>query len=318
MKKILISCLLTAVVMTVGFVLGTGYFIGNYLVSFGLERGTFGGHAEPPRAFALLMPPESRKYDRPDYLSEPWELQSEEGLHLTATHFSPKESSNKWVIVAHGYGCNQTNSYYIAEHYLMMGYHVLTPDLRASGESQGKFLTMGYKESNDVTAWAGLVALRYHEAHIVLDGGSMGAATVVLAADDENLPAQVVACVEDSGYTSAFDLLAYQMKDSFGLPPFPAMNLLDWRCKEVAGFSLNQAVPVQAVRNSKVPMLFIHGLKDTLVPPVMAQELYDAAVAPRKEILFIEDAVHGAASQTGQELYFKTIRDFVKPYMTKG
>ena len=108
------------------------------------------------------------------------------------------------------------------------------------------------------------------------------------------------------------------MKDSFGLPPFPAMNLLDWRCKEVAGFSLNQAVPVQAVKNSKVPMLFIHGLKDTLVPPAMAQELYDAAVAPRKEILLIEDAVHGAASQTGQEQYFKTIRDFVKPYMTKG
>jgi len=264
------------------------------------------------------MPPESRKYDRPDYLSEPWELQSEDGLHLTATHFSPEESSNKWVIVAHGYGCNQTNSYYIAENYLMMGYHVLTPDLRASGESQGQFLTMGYKESADVTAWAGLIAMRYPEAHIVLHGVSMGAATVMLASDDENLPAQVVACVEDSGYTSAFDLLAHQMKDSFGLPPFPAMNLLDWRCKEVAGFSLNQAVPVQAVKNSKVPMLFIHGLKDTLVPPAMAQELYDAAVAPRKEILFIEDAVHGAASQTGQEQYFKTIRDFVKPYMTKG
>ena len=48
MKKILISCLLTAVVMTVGFVLGAGYFIGNYLVSFGLERGTYGGIRSRP------------------------------------------------------------------------------------------------------------------------------------------------------------------------------------------------------------------------------------------------------------------------------
>ena len=317
MKKIIISCLLTAVVMTIGFVLGAGYFIGNYLVSFGLERGTYGGHTEPPRAFALLMPPESRQYDRPDYLSEPWELQSGDGLHLTTTHFSPKVTSNKWVIVAHGYGCNQTNSYYIAENYLMMGYHVLTPDLRASGESEGKFLTMGLYESNDVTRWAGKIAMHYPEARIVLHGVSMGAATVMMASDDEYLPAQVVACVEDSGYTSAFDLLAHQMKESFGLPPFPAMNLLDWRCKEVAGFSLSKAVPLQAVKNSKVPMLFIHGLKDTLVPPAMAQELYDAAVAPRKEILFIGEAVHGAASQTGQDQYFKTIRDFVKPYMTE-
>lgn len=318
MKKIVFSCLLTAVAVTVAFVLGAGYFIGNYMVSFGLERGTMGDRSEPPRAFALLMPPESRRYDRPDYLSEPWELQSEDGLKLVATHFSPEEPSAKWVIVAHGYGCNQTNSYYIAENYLRMGYHVLTPDLRASGESRGTFLTLGYKESRDVTAWAGQVAMRYPEARIILHGVSMGAATMMMAAAAEELPAQVVACVEDSGYTSAFDLLAHQMKESFGLPPFPAMNLLDWRCKDVAGFSLRQAEPLQAVKKSKIPMLFIHGTKDTLVPPVMARQLYEAAVAPRKEIFFAEGAVHGAASQTVQEEYFKTIGEFVKPYMTKG
>lgn len=318
MKKIFFSCLLTAVVMTVAFVLGAGYFIGNYMVSFGLERGTFGGHTEPPRAFALLMPPESRQYDKPDYLSEPWELQSGDGLRLAATHFSPEHPSNKWVIVAHGYGCNQTNSYYIAENYLMRGWHVLTPDLRASGESQGTFLTLGYRESEDVTAWAKQIAMRYPEAHVILHGVSMGAATMMMAAGREDLPAQVVACVEDSGYTGAFELLAHQMKESFGLPPFPAMNLLDWRCKEVAGFSLRQAEPLQAVKSSKVPIIFIHGTKDTLVPPYMARELYEAAVAPRKEILFMEGAVHGAASQTGQEEYFKAISDFVKPYMTKG
>ena len=295
MKKIIISCLLTAVVVTLAFIQGAGYFIGNYLVSFGLERGTMGDKTEPPRAFALLMPPESRQFDRPDYLSETWELHSEDGLRLTATHFSPEKSSNKWVIVAHGYGCNQTNSYYIAEHYLMMGFHVLTPDLRASGDSEGRYLTLGYKESGDVIGWAKQIVMRYPEAHIVLHGVSMGAATMMLAAADDALPAQVVACVEDSGYTSAFGLLAHQMEESFGLPSFPAMNLLDWRCKKVAGFSLHQAVPLQGVKNSKVPMLFIHGTKDTLVPPYMAQDLYDAAVAPRKEILFVEGAVHGAA-----------------------
>ena len=40
MKKILISCLLTAVIVTAALVIEAGYFIGNYCVHFGLERGT--------------------------------------------------------------------------------------------------------------------------------------------------------------------------------------------------------------------------------------------------------------------------------------
>ena len=59
MKKILLSCLLTAVFTLAAaasaFVIGAGYFIGNYAVHFGLERGTEDNPQEPPRAYALLM-----------------------------------------------------------------------------------------------------------------------------------------------------------------------------------------------------------------------------------------------------------------------
>ena len=315
MKKVILSCFLTMLMMTVMFVVGAGYFIGNYLVHFGLERGTADNPQEPPKAYALLMPPESRQYNRPDFLSEEWTLRSEDGLQLSATHFSPEKTSKRWAIIAHGYGCTQANSYYIAANYLLMGWQVLTPDLRSSGASEGKYLSLGYRESEDIVAWARQIAIRYPDAEIVLHGVSMGAATVMLAVDNEALPAQVVACVEDCGYTNAFDLLATQMEDSFGLPAFPAMNLLDWRCQEVAGFSLHQAVPAKAVQKSRVPLLFIHGTRDTLVPVDMAQQLYDKAVAPRKELLLIDGAGHAAASQKDQEMYFGTILDFVAPYM---
>jgi len=315
LKVVILSCLATVVFMTAVFIIGTGYFIGNYMVHFGLERGTPENPQEPPRAYALLMPPESRHYNRPDFLSEEWSLRSEDGLHLVATHFSPEEQSDRWVIVAHGYGCNQNNSYYIAANYLMRGWHVLTPDLRASGASEGRFLTLGCYESEDISQWAREIATRYPRAHIILHGVSMGAATVMLAVDDADLPAQVVACVEDCGYTSAYELLAGQMEESFGLPSFPAMNLLDWRCEKVAGFSLHEAVPAVAVQHSRVPLLFIHGTSDTLVPPRMARELYAKANAPRKELLLIEGAIHAAASQKEQERYFQTISAFVEPYV---
>ncbi len=319
MKKIMLSCLLTAVItvmaVTTAFVMGTGYFIGNYAVHFGLERGTADNPKEPPRAYALLMPPDARQFNKPDYTNEEWQLESSDGLLLKATHFMPDEDSNHWVIVAHGYGCTQQNSWYIAENYLMMGYHVLTPDLRASGESEGKFLTMGYKESEDIAAWARLVAQRHPEAKIVLHGVSMGAATVMLTATRDDLPPQAVACIEDCGYTSAFDLLVHQITESFKLPAFPVMNLLDWRCQKVAGFSLQDAVPLRAVQQSKLPILFIHGSKDTLVPLDMAEQLYENAVAPDKKLLIIDGAVHAVASQKDQEKYFRTVYEFVRPYM---
>lgn len=318
MKKILISCLLTAVIVTAALVIEAGYFIGNYCVHFGLERGTAENPQEPPRAYALLMPPEARQFDKPNYASENWNIDSEDGIYLAATHFKPERETDKWVIVVHGYGCTQQNSYYIAENYLSMGYHVLTPDLRASGLSGGRYLTLGYRESEDIVLWARRIAAANPQAKIILHGVSMGAATVMMAAGRENLPPEVVAVVEDCGYTNADELIALQMENSFGLPSFPAMNLLNWRCEKMAGFSLKDASPIDAVRHARVPLLFIHGTKDTLVPPNMAEKLYAAANAPKKEILMIPGAVHAAASQADQQTYFRTIRKFVQPYMEES
>ena len=316
MKRIIISCLVTAVLVTAFWCIVAGYFIGNYIVQFGLERG---GEADnpkaPPRAFALLMPPESRQFTRPDEESEEWQIRSEDGLLLRATHFYPEEESDRWVIVVHGYGCTQQNSWYIASTYLSMGYHVLTPDLRASGDSEGTFLTMGCKESLDVVHWAQEIAKRCPESRIAFHGVSMGASAVMLAAASDRLPGNVVACIEDCGFTSAYHLLALRLEDSFGLPAFPAMNLLDWRCEHLAGFSLRDAAPIKAMNRVRMPILFIHGEKDTLVPPYMADLLYEACWSPKKEIFIAPDSIHGAASQTAHDAYYKKVTEFLEPYM---
>ncbi len=89
------------------------------------------------------------------------------------------------------------------------------------------------------------------------------------------------------------------------------MNLIDWRCRKKVGFSLKDAEPLEAVRKTKIPMLFIHGSKDTLVPSYMEDMLYEAKQG-RKEILLIEGARHGAGSQKDARRYFSTIDHFVR------
>lgn len=316
MKKILLSCLVTFVLTMVLWCTLAGYFIGNYIVKFGLERGGEPDNPKaPPRAYALLMPPESRQFTKPEEENEEWRIRSEDGLLLRATRFYPEEESDRWVIVAHGYGCTQQNSWYIASTYLSLGYNVLTPDLRASGDSEGQFLTMGLKESVDVVHWANEVANRNPKSKIALHGVSMGAATVMMAAASEKLPKNVVACIEDSGFTSAYHLLALRLEDSFGLPAFPAMNLLDWRCEQLADFSLVHAAPIKVMDRVRMPILFIHGEKDTLVPPYMADLLYEACASPKKDIFIAPDSIHGAANQTAHVAYYKKVTEFLEPYM---
>ena len=321
MKKIMvtfiITFLVTAVAMLGAFLTGTGYFLGNYVVEFGLERGTAQDPKAPPRAYALVMPPNPGGYTQPDFPAEDWRIAGEDGTPLVGTHFSPGGWSHRWVIALHGYGCTQENSWYIAANYLHMGYHVVTPDLRGAGESGGHYVTLGHDESLDVRLWAERILQADPQAKIVLHGVSMGAATAMLAAGRGDLPEAVVAVVEDSGYTSAYDLIAYHLEHSFGLPPFPLLSIMDWRCEKSAGFRLADTSPFDAVAKQQLPILFIHGTADTLVPPKMSEELYHHAASTTKDLLKIEGATHAATSQKDQKRYFETIQRFVGPYMGK-
>ena len=304
------------VLLTVAVVVGAaGYVAGDYLVGFALERGSFGDPQGPPLAFALLMPPEKRQFNAPDAPMETWHLRSTDGLALSATHFWPKDDSKRWVIVVHGYGCTQQNSWFIASSYLRLGYNVLTPDLRASGGSEGSYVTMGYRESQDLVDWAWRITELNPDASIVMHGVSMGAATVMIASSSRGLPPTVKAAVEDCGYTGAYDILALHMKEAFGIPPFPLMNFVDFACQNLAKFSLQEADPLSAVKDARIPMLFIHGDADTLVPLEMGRKLYRNCNAPQKDFLIVPKAGHAAAGQVDRDAYYGKVVKFLEPLM---
>lgn len=221
--------------------------------------------------------------------------------------------SRRWVILVHGYGRDQRFVWDLAAEYLKRGYEVLTPDMRAAGESDGEYLTMGVKESGDVTAWARQIAERDEKARIALHGVSMGAATVMLAAGSGNLPSQVTALVEDCGYTSAYLMFSAQLKKLFGLPRFPVMNCVDAASRIKTGAWLSDAAPVGKMPD--LPTLFIHGDADTLAPVEMMDELYQASGSKAKARLLVPGVGHADAKTDAPELYYSTVFTFLGPYM---
>ena len=298
MKKIFIVAVI--------FLLGAGYAVGNYFVDFALKRGE---DLSPPKACANIADPNLKAPPAPNFASEDWTLESFDGLKLHAKKFSPAENSNRWAILVHGYGRDGTFAYDYAEEYLKRGWNVLIPDLRASGESEGKFITMGALESRDVFDWAKKISDENPDAKIILHGVSMGAATVLMTAALE--PKNLVAVVEDCGYTSAYEMFAAQLEKIFGLPEYPAMPCANIVCKIKTGVKISDAAPLAVVDKIKVPILFIHGDADGLVPLYMVDKLFDEAAAP-KEKFVVEGAGHADAKNKNPAAYFDKVFKFLE------
>ncbi len=255
-----------------------------------------------------------------------------DGYHLVGVAFSPSETddsdsgdfsqqptdashmqadfSHKWVLLLHGYTGWKEELYPIAYQYVNLGYHALVPDMRCSGDSEGDFIGMGWTDRLDNLLWISEILARDPDAEIVIHGQSMGAACALMMSG-ENLPHQVRAIVSDCAYTDAYRMFAKQMKDWFGLPSFPILDSMNLMLQLRGGYDLKEASALTAVKKTSLPILFIHGEEDDMVPVSMAQELYDAA-AGEKQLLLIPGAGHAQSMDKDPELYYKTVFDFLE------
>ncbi|MBR5390112.1 MAG: alpha/beta fold hydrolase [Clostridia bacterium] len=218
-------------------------------------------------------------------------INSFDGLRLHATLVRQAQPRGT-VILCHGYHSSGAADFSCAMRPLFArGFQLLVIDQRAHLKSGGKWLTMGVKERRDVQSWADWVARQFGPEHpIVLEGMSMGAATVLMTADLP-LPASVRCIVADCGYTSPRAIFTAVIGSRF---PFP--QLLLWgaspMCRLVAGFSIDGADARISLARTKLPVLLIHGEADTFVPCAMSRENYAAAVG-EKTLITVPGAAHG-------------------------
>ena len=241
---------------------------------------------------------------------EDWTITSSDNLELYGVHYTPEKSNDKWVVLVHGYGCMYESMNPFATFYLANNYNVLMIDQRAAGNSEGTWLTMGGAESKDVALWTQEIARRNSNAKITLHGVSMGSATAMLAASRSDA-ANVVALVEDCGYTSAMKLF-YLLNEAFGIgAPPEVLEAIDGVAEEFSGHYLSEATPINAISSAKMPTLFISGDDDGVVPVSMLSELYDASGAEVKEKFIVKGAGHAQAGLNDPVGYSNAVFRFV-------
>lgn len=196
---------------------------------------------------------------------------------------------------------------------LAVGHSVLVFDHRGSGLSDGNTLTFGINESRDCRRWIDYVLSEINkDAKIILSGVSMGAATAMIVSGFDDLPENMVGIIADCGYTSPKEIIKMVIKD-MKLPadllyPFVKLGGLIF-----GRFNIDEFAPIDQVKKSKLPTIFVHGDTDTLVPFEMSERNLEACGAKTKKLLTAEGAGHGLAYVFLGERYIEELRSFFGP-----
>lgn len=236
---------------------------------------------------------------------------SKDGLKLSARHY--ENESDKLIVFFHGAHAVAWNGLaFVAETFLQRKYNVLIVDQRAHGQSEGRFFTYGCRESDDVLCWLDRLA-DTNLSEIILYGISMGATALGLASDrikDDRVKALIMDC----GFTSLYDLETHILNYNH-IPGFLMSGLI------VAGNTIfrinNKECTQEHIKNSNIPMLFLHGTADRVVPIECSKNNFDACKA-MKEMITVDGAGHTTATVVGGEEVRDKICDFInKAYKTK-
>lgn len=241
------------------------------------------------------------------------DITAPDGARLKGRVVVPQSSNGRLVLACHGARSSGLGEFCFMLHYLYdNGYTVVMPDHRGCGDSDGKFLGYGTHESRDTFLWLDYARKRFPDLEIFLLGVSMGAATVLMMSDKVTDSA-VKGIIADCPYSSAWDEFSYQIKTSFHLPEFPILHICSLYCRIFAGYWFSEASPLNAVKNAKRPILFIHGNADDFVPTFMTDKLYDACPTEKYKLI-VDGAVHARSYYQDSKSYQRAIAEFMDRY----
>ena len=244
--------------------------------------------------------------DRPfEYVT----TQSRDGLTLSGRYYHVADGA-PLDIGFHGYrSCPLTDFSGGSGLSLEMGHNLLLVDQRSHGKSQGRTITFGIKERQDLLQWVKFAVERFGEdVQIILYGISMGGATVLMASELE-LPENVKGIIADCPYSSPMDIILHVGR-KMPIPNClikPFVKLGAW---VYGGFCIEETDAARAVAKAKVPILIIHGESDGFVP----MEMSDIVSANPRMVTrhTFPGADHGISYLVDPERYKQVVEAFTQ------
>lgn len=208
-------------------------------------------------------------------------------------HWRPCEKPGRVILAMHGWRSSWHRDFgIIADFWKDNGCSVLFAEQRGQGNSGGAYMGFGMTERYDCLDWVRWINSRTGgRLPVYLGGVSMGAATVLMAAGLD-LPENVKGIVADCGFTSAREIWKHVARNNLHLAYGHRAALVDALCQKRIQLRSDACSAPEALRNTKIPVLFVHGTHDRFVPVEMTYENYQACAGP-KRLFVVPGADHG-------------------------
>jgi uncharacterized protein len=225
-----------------------------------------------------------------------WWIPAQSQLSLGAGTGAPplqRRDINRVLLYLHGNGLNIGANINQSYRFRQLGFSVLLIDYRGYGRSQGGFPNESQVYEDAETAYNYLVNQRQlSPSKIVLYGHSLGGAVVIELAIKHP---EAAGLIVQSSFTSMADMI----ENNALMRIFPVRLLLTQKFDSLA-----------KIPSLQMPVLFVHGTADPLIPATMSKILYAASSEP-KEFLLVPNAKHnnGDAFFNYAE-YRQTVVDF--------
>jgi len=311
-KEIIIGAGLAAI----GATAASAYSASKNLLSFAIDRN-------PPEIFQRMMG--STRLD-PDLAAlsglnkqmaenlenaphKQVQIQSHDGLTLVG-HWFAVERPERIILAMHGWRSTWAEDFtMIADFWAENNCSVLYVEQRAQGNSEGNYIGFGMLERYDCRSWLEWITRSFgKEMPVYLCGISMGASSVLMASGFA-MPNQVKGIIADCGFTSAEAIWRHVTESNMHLSYSMCAPIVDAMCNKKIKMGAKGYSCQQALRDNKIPVLFIHGSDDKLVPVEMSYENYRACSA-EKQLFIVPGAGHGLSYCVDKTGYEAVVKNF--------
>lgn len=240
-------------------------------------------------------------------------ITSHDGLALLG-HWYPCKDAKRVIIAMHGWRSSWARDFGIIADFLhQSGCSVLFAEQRAQGGSGGDYMGFGMLERYDCFEWTKWADSKTKgELPVYLIGVSMGATTVLMSTGFD-LPKSVRGVVADCGFTSPHAIWKHVAENNLRIPFGIYSTVANDIFKKRLQIGSRDFSCAQALENTKVPVLFVHGTDDQFVPIGMTFENYKACKSP-KDMFIVPGADHGMSYVVDKEGYEKKILEFFEKY----
>ena len=237
-------------------------------------------------------------------------IRSKDGLKLHGLWVEAEDPVGA-IVLCHGYHSTKLADFGGSMAFFHRnGLDLLLVDQRGHGLSEGKYVTFGVRESEDVLCWIEHMRRELWQGDILLSGLSMGASTVMYLADEE-LPENVKGLMVDCGFTSPGDIIGKVFRDVTHLPPVPWIYAADLFARCFAHFSFWEKSSLRSLGKNRLPIFMAHGKADDFVPCEMTEKAF-AVCDGDKQLLLVEGAGHGVSFLEDKEGYAAAVRTLLK------